>query len=254
MIKSLSRGERERQGETFPGATLLNIGFPTEAPLEQIQEVMNRSEEQRHLEQVLSARAQPTLRREATLGRLAEIYLQTPASTGYANKALKLVRNALETTGKGDPLYPKLRHLQAMALRWISDPEEGVDKARAKAAESDREAWQLSLETAPAEAILFANQWADWAWDRSLWAEAGEAYSNAHRALRRFSVRQLGDPEDRVDLQAGSNLATRGPSPRPSTWMSRPGKACLMAARSPLRSRVTAISNPPICWPSASKK
>ena len=39
------------------------------------------------------------------------------------------------------------------------------------------------------------------------------------------------------------------PSPRPSTWMSAFGSACLIAARRPLRSRVTAMSSPTICWP-----
>ena len=171
---------------------------------------MNHSEEQMHLERVLSGRAKPTLGPEAKLGRLAEIYLETPALSDHAKKSLELVRAALGLIVKDDPLYPKLKHLEAMALRWISVPEDDIKKAHQEAAEFDREAWQLSLETAPAEAILFAKQWADWAWDHSRWDEAGEAYLNAHRALRRFSLRLVGDVLDRVDLQAGSSLATRG--------------------------------------------
>ena len=44
------------------------------------------------------------------------------------------------------------------------------------------------------------------------------------------------------------------PSPTPSMWMSASGSVCLSAARTPLRSRVTAMSKPAICLPLASKK
>jgi hypothetical protein len=65
---------------------------------------------------------------------------------------------------------------------------------RTNAASIDREAWQISLEKAPSEAILFAAQWADWAWDKDFLDEAAEAYSNAHRAQRRLLLRQVEGP------------------------------------------------------------
>ena len=42
--------------------------------------------------------------------------------------------------------------------------------------------------------------------------------------------------------------------PMPSTRTSESGRTCLIAARMPLRLRVTAMSRPAICLPSASKK
>lgn len=167
---------------------------------------MTEDEEREYLERVLAGRAKPTLGPAATLGRLAELYLSGTDRERMARKALQLVRTAytVEKIGKDNPLYPKLRHHEAMALRLDSVAQRG------QAAAIDREAWQISLERAPSEAILLAAQWADWAWERDCFEEAAEAYSNAHRAQRRFLLRQVKDPEERLKIQGFTNYATRG--------------------------------------------
>ena len=168
---------------------------------------MTDDEERTLLEQVIAGNAKPTLGPAATAGRLAELYLAVPDRVARAPAALGLVRTALDAMGQGnatDPLYPKLRHFEAMALRLI-------DLAQApQAAAIDREAWQISLERAPGEAIIFAAQWANWAWDNDRLDEAGEAYAKAHRALRRFVRRQVGDERDRLDVQQYTTYASRG--------------------------------------------
>ena len=111
---------------------------------------------------MIAGNVKPTLGPAATAGRLAELYLAAPDRAARAPAALGLVRTALDAMGQGnatDPLYPKLRHFEAMALR-LTDPAQAP-----QAAAIDREAWQISLERAPGEAIIFAAQWADWAWD-----------------------------------------------------------------------------------------
>ena len=134
---------------------------------------MLRFEEITHHESVLAGTATPTLGPLATLGRLAELYLQTPESPGDVERAFVLTHAALDRVVRDNPLYPKLLHLHAMAIRW---KQAAGKRAPGTIAEMDREAWKLSYDKAPMEAILFAMEWADWAWEREIWDEASEAY------------------------------------------------------------------------------
>lgn len=170
---------------------------------------MTQNEERIHLENVLAGKARPTLSPPATLGRLAELYLTTPQAPGLAEKAFQLTQAALTLVAPEDPLYPKLRHFNGMAMRWKDVSATGVPSVRSTAAEIDREAWKLSYAKAPREAILWAMEWADWAWERELWDEASEAYSLAHRALRQVVLTQI-DQSDRLELLRHFRLATRG--------------------------------------------
>jgi hypothetical protein len=136
---------------------------------------------------------------------LAQLYLLASDSK-TRRRALETVRAAyrVEQITKGNPLYPKLRHVEAMALRV-----DGKNK-RQEAAAMDREAWQMSLEKAPQEAILIGAEWADWAWTHDIQDEAAEGYLCAHRAHRRFILRQVESSEERLKVQAQTTYATRG--------------------------------------------
>ena len=118
-----------------------------------------------------------------------------------------LTHAALDRVVRDNPLYPKLLHLHAMAIRW---KQAAAKRAPGEIAEMDREAWKLSYDKAPMEAILFAMEWADWAWEREIWDEASEAYSNAHRALRRVILRQTLESSDRLDLLKNTRFAAKG--------------------------------------------
>jgi CHAT domain-containing protein len=116
--------------------------------------------------------------------------------------ARKLAADGLAQLEPDDPLYPKLLHVTAMALRLAGDrPDEarGIDS---RAARLDRDAWLLSLDPAPQEAALFAREWADWAWSQELWEEAANAYDGAELALARVVLRETPEPSDRLDLLA----------------------------------------------------
>jgi len=165
-----------------------------------------QDDERTQLENVLAGKAKPTLSRPATLGHLAELYLKTPQSPGLAEKAFQLTQEALGLVTADSPLYPKLRHFHAMAMRWKTMDVAGI---RNEAATIDREAWTLSYTKATREAILLAMEWADWAWERELWDEASEAYSLAHRALRKVALSQI-DQSDRLEQLRHFRFATRG--------------------------------------------
>jgi CHAT domain-containing protein len=167
-------------------------------------------DERVHLESVLAGTAKPTLSLPATMGRLAQLYLEQPQPPDLAEKAFLLTQAALKLVAPDNPLHPKLLDFHAMAIRWkvvsaASDPE-----VRATAAGMDREAWKMCYDKAPREAILVAREWADWAWDLELWDEASEAYSNAHRALRRVLLGQTVESADRLELLENAKFAARG--------------------------------------------
>ncbi len=166
---------------------------------------MDEALERRHLEGLLLGGKPNT----PTVGRLCELYLHGPQTPGIAAHALELLRIALSEVTPSDPLYPKLRHLEGKALRLLPQPEPNSLGVHGAAAEAAREAWRLSLEIAPGEAIAFARDWADWAWERDLWEEAAEAYSNASRALRRFLLRQVASENERLELLEFTPFATR---------------------------------------------
>jgi len=169
----------------------------------------SRDEECAQLEDALAGKAKPTLSRPATLGHLAELYLKTPQTPGLAEKAFQLTKEALMLVAADNPLYPKLRHFQAMAMRFKDISAADVSGVRSAAAAIEREAWELSYAKATREAVLVAMEWGDWAWDRELWAEASEAYSLGHRALRKVVLNQI-DQFDRLKLLPHFRFATRG--------------------------------------------
>lgn len=164
---------------------------------------MDRDAERRLMEDVLAGRVQPGS--HETMGRLAELYL-AHQSAGFPEKALILVRGAAKAVGPDDPIYPKLRHLKAKALRWSHPPEENQP---GKAAEIERDAWRRSLKTAARDAIAFAAEWG-LAWEHERWDEASEAYSDAHHALRRFLRRQVPEEPERLTQLQFTRYATRG--------------------------------------------
>jgi len=164
---------------------------------------MEAPDEIAYLEQVLTGHAKPNLSPLATLGRLAQLYLLTPDNPKSLERANQLVVAAKffiekKKISADDPLWPKIRHLEAMTLRYAGGGRSDVFGPTGQAAEIDREAWRISLDKAPREAILFAKEWGDWAWERDRWDEAAEAYAKAGRALRRFVFRQVRTPEERL--------------------------------------------------------
>ena len=192
---------------------------------------MDQSDERMHLESVLAGTARPTLSQAATLGRLAQLYLETPESPGLAEKAFLLTQAAIELVAHDNPLYPKLLHFHAMAMRWKEVSATSDQGVRGAIAEMDREAWKQIYDKAPREAILLAMEWADWAWDRELWDEASEAYSNAHRAASEGSCSvKLSTQPDRLDLLMNTKFRSAGEHTPSASWeiQGRPS-SCLSA-------------------------
>jgi hypothetical protein len=109
----------------------------------------------------------------------------------------------------GSPLYPKFRHFEASALRALPNPPPKALGTHGTAAEADREAWKLSLQSNPLDALAFAKAWGNWAWDRDLFEEAEEAYFNAQRAQTLLVLGET-DLEARRSMLGNTSFATRG--------------------------------------------
>jgi hypothetical protein len=172
---------------------------------------LGAADEVRHLEAALAGKASSQLRPPAVRGRLAQLYLAERSAPGRAGKALQLAEDGLAQVGRDDPLYPKLLHVTAMALRLAEERAGGARGADGRAARLDRDAWLLSLDPAPQEAASLAREWADWAWSEELWDEAAEAYDGAEIALARVVLRETPEPSDRLDLLADhADNAPRG--------------------------------------------
>jgi hypothetical protein len=107
------------------------------------------------------------------------------------------------------PLYPKFLHFEAMALRTVPNPPADALGTRGAAAAADRQAWSLCRKNNPADALLFAQSWGDWAWERDLFEEAGEAYANAHRAQTTLVLKER-EREARLRMLSHTTFATRG--------------------------------------------
>jgi CHAT domain len=170
---------------------------------------MSAEDEIRHLEAALADDAVSAWRPAAIRGRLAQLYLQDRSAPERARTALRLAEDGLAQLTRDDPLYPKLLHVTAMALRLAGGSGDDARATDGRAARLDRDAWLLSLDPAPQEAILFAREWADWAWSEELWAQAAEAYDGAQIALARVVLRETPETSDRLDLLAG--FANNGP-------------------------------------------
>lgn len=161
------------------------------------------------LQDTMAGKAKPVLSAPATCGRLAELYLQLPDPSHYAEAAKHFAATGLELVQDDDPLYQRLRHIEAMAMRLSPIPEPGVLGVHGSAAETDRDAYERSLKVAPRDAQRIADDWGNWAWERSLWDEAGEAFSRANRALRRDLSRRVLDLDERIKLMFGTSYAAR---------------------------------------------
>jgi len=146
---------------------------------------------------VLAGREPARLRRPAVLGRLAELHLRDGGQG--AGRARQLAEAGLALVSGGDPILPKLLHVMAMALR-AGDPPPGALGRDGRAARADRDAWLLSLDPVPREALHFAREWGDWAWRREAWDEAAEAYEAAAIALHRIVLRATPGIRARLDL------------------------------------------------------
>lgn len=145
-------------------------------------------EEIRRLLEVMHDPERAPLRPPAMLGRLAELYLQRPGGERAA-QALKLAEGGLAMVTRDDPLYPKLLHAIASALRAMSALPPGSLGHDGRAARLDRDAWLLSVDPNPADALNFTRRWGDWAWSREVWDEAAEAYEGATIAGHRIVLR-----------------------------------------------------------------
>lgn len=163
---------------------------------------MSVADEIGHLEAVLAGDAASGMRPPAVQGRLAQLYLQDGPRPGQARRALRLAEDGLAQVARDDPLYPKLLHVVAMALRLGGVPDDEARGADGRAARLDRDAWLLSLDPVPQEAVLVAREWADWAWSQELWAEAAEAYDAAEIALTRVVLREVPGQAGRLNLLA----------------------------------------------------
>lgn len=156
-------------------------------------------EEIRHLEAVLSGTEQTGLRPPAVFGRLAQLYLGEGPDQ-RPDRALELAERGLALVAEGDPLYPKLLHATAAALRAGLAPPPGALGPDGRAARLDRDSWLLSVDPAPGDAVLAATEWGDWAWQRDLWDEAAEAYEGARIALHRIVLRSAPGVINRLKL------------------------------------------------------
>ena len=170
-----------------------------------------RNFETAQLEATLEGKQPPMHGLEATLGRLAQLYLQDPISPGDPARALALVDGALGMLHGNHPVLPKLLHVKAMALRLVATPPDGALGLQGTAAALDRDAWLLSLDRVTQEALLFACEWGDWAWSRRLFEEASQAYDGASVAVARLVLSEAHGLDERLNLLASfSRLGPRG--------------------------------------------
>lgn len=160
------------------------------------------------IEEIMASETIPFEKRIVAAGRFFELYVQLPDASQYAEKAESIARVGAESVGPDHSLYPKFRHYQAMAMRYVDPPQAGMLGELGMAAKIDRDAYARSLGKVPADAIVFAADWADWAWDRSLWNEAAEAYANANRAMRAYAS-GLSDPQEKLKFWQGNWYGSR---------------------------------------------
>ena len=163
-----------------------------------------------YLEQTMQGKARPRFSPEGTCGRLAELYLAHPELPAFADKALIYVRAGLELIEQSSPFYPKLRHFEAMSLRHLAQPETGSLGMTGNAAQYDRTAIDLCYGHMPQDALVFAQQWGEWAWRHRLWDEAAEAYSRATRCLNKLLREHIGDEATRLTIIGEVASVTRG--------------------------------------------
>jgi hypothetical protein len=162
-------------------------------------------EEARRLDAQLAGREPFALHPAATRGRRAELYLEPPSVRSEALLAIALAEEGLGLVKAGDPIYAKLLHVLARALRAARSQTGGEIDGRA--AKADRDAWLLAVDPAPALALLYAEQWGDWAWDQEVWSEAAEAYDGAGTALDRLLHRETGEYVQRLGLLSRHRLS-----------------------------------------------
>lgn len=173
---------------------------------------VNSRAERQQLEDALAGRAAYPLPGPAIRGRLAQLLLAEPSSTPASRqRALVLLNEGLAAIKPDDPLFPKLLHFKAMATRLGGNASLDEARAGAEAAQMERDAWKRSYDIAPREALFFAEEWADWAWNCENWNESSEACDLAHRALRQIILREILGTARRFDLLAAyAQLGPRG--------------------------------------------
>jgi hypothetical protein len=163
-----------------------------------------------YLEQTMQGKATPRFSPGGTCGRLAELYFLHPELPGFSEKALIFVRAGLTQVDTASPLYPKLKHFEAMALRLLPEPESGSLGIQGSAAQSDRAAFDSCYASMPKDALVFAQQWGNWAWKRREWAEAAEAYSRAARCVNKLLREHIGGEAARLQILQEVSCVTRG--------------------------------------------
>jgi hypothetical protein len=163
-------------------------------------------EEIARLRVLLSGTAPTVADRVSVLGRLAELTMATYGPDS-ARGAADLCEEGLALVARDHPLYPKLLHARATAERLAASPGDSVEAA----AEWDREAYAITLDRSPEDALFNTVGWADWAWNERLYAQAAEAYDQAHRALARLVVGRIDDLGERLRrLSDFARIAPRG--------------------------------------------
>jgi hypothetical protein len=161
------------------------------------------------LEATFAGKQPPRLRPEAAAGRLAELYLSATGRPERFPAARNLAQAALDRVGRDDPLWPKLAHQLARALRAGGAPELATDAAWSQAAALDRDSWLLNLDPVPQEALGAARDWGAAAWDAERWGEAADAYHGAEIALARLVRRETIGLDARIELL--SSLSDQAP-------------------------------------------
>jgi CHAT domain-containing protein len=92
----------------------------------------------------------------------------------------------------------------ALLRRWMHTRDPG-DEEKARAAHA--EVFAAALDAHLPTAITCATQWGGWAWTEKRWAEAGQAYDQAVRALHLAIRRQANREERELILLKASNVA-----------------------------------------------
>ncbi len=136
---------------------------------------MDSFEEIKRLERSTMDEKAPMGQRVEDTGRLCELYMQLPDAPRFAEKVLMLARAGGDIVGVGNHVYPKFRHLEAMAMRLSPSPQPNFLGDQGRAAALDREAYEMCTGFAPGEALNIASEWGQWAWDHEQWSEAAEA-------------------------------------------------------------------------------
>ena len=155
----------------------------------------------------------------------------------------------VRTEAASEPMYTDAGGAATLATarlrRWMHT-RSGRDEKMARSAYA--EAFATAIIRYPLTAEQIASQWGAWAWSEGWWAEAGEAYSQALRALH-LAVRRQASRSHRdlivrkapgVAAMAAFGLARAGPARPPWSPWRRAGRSCCPRGSTGRRSTIRA--------------